>query len=180
MDQPVELVPLLCLKCSTPIPASADESAWVCAQCGQGMLLDPKIGLVPLDVHYAAGILPNTPGKPYWVADGQVTLSRESYGSGGKEGREAELFWSQPRRFFLPAFAASLEALLSQAIQMLLQPPPLQNGPAARFESVTASVEDVQPAAEFIVMAIEAGRKDKAKKIDFALKLSHPELWILP
>jgi hypothetical protein len=144
------------------------------------MLLDPQAGLAPLEVHYAAGIPPNTPSKPYWVADGQVTLSRQSYGSGGKESREAELFWSQPRRFFIPAFAAPLEALLSQAMQMLLQPPPLQDGPAARFEPVTASVEDVQPAAEFIVMAIEAGRKDKAKKIDFTLELSSPELWILP
>jgi hypothetical protein len=152
------------------------------------MLLDLSAGLTPLEVHYAAGIpanlqgnVPGTlPGKPYWVVQGRVTLSRQSFGSGGKEAKEAELFWSQPRRFFVPAFAASLDALLSQAIQMLLQPPALQPGSPARFEPVTASVEDVQPAAEFIVMAIEAGRKDKAKKIDFTLQLSPPELWILP
>jgi hypothetical protein len=144
------------------------------------MLLDLSAGLTPLEVHYAAGIPPNAPGKPYWVAEGRVTLSRYSYGSGSKEAQEAELFWSQPRRFIIPAFAAPLEALLSQAIQRLLQPPALQPGSPARFEPVTASVEDVQPAAEFIVMAIEAGRKDKAKKIDFTLQLSSPELWVLP
>jgi hypothetical protein len=41
-------------------------------------------------------------------------------------------------------------------------------------------LEDVSAAAEFIVMAIEAGRKDKLKELDFSLKLSTPVLWILP
>ena len=40
--------------------------------------------------------------------------------------------------------------------------------------------DDVLAAAEFIVIAIEAERKDKIKSIDFELKLSKPVLWILP
>lgn len=181
MDRPVELVPLVCLRCSTPIPAGIDEVAWVCTQCGQGLILDEVNAIQPLEVHYAASIPPNTRGKPYWVAEGQVTaLQRDTYDSGRKGGQQAEHFWSQPRRFFVPAFSATLEALLEGATKLLLQPPELQSGTAVQFEPVTLSVEDVQSAAEFIVMAIEAGRKDKVKKVNFSLQLSAPVLWILP
>ena len=111
MDRPVELVPLVCLRCSTPIPAGIDEVAWVCSQCGQGLILDETNALQPLEVHYAAGIPQNTPGKPYWMAEGQVNaLQRETYDSGRKGGQEAEQYWSQPRRFFVPAFARGLES----------------------------------------------------------------------
>lgn len=41
-------------------------------------------------------------------------------------------------------------------------------------------MEDIQPVAEFVVMAIEAGRKDMLKNLRFTLKLSLPSLWILP
>jgi hypothetical protein len=33
---------------------------------------------------------------------------------------------------------------------------------------------------EFIIIGIEANRRDKIKEIQFNLNLSAPELWILP
>jgi hypothetical protein len=33
--------------------------------------------------------------------------------------------------------------------------------------------------AEFLVIAIEAERKDQVKKIEFSLELGEPRLWIL-
>ena len=180
MDRSIELIPLVCVQCSTPIPAEPDQIAWVCAQCGQGLRLDPAEGLKPLQVYYTAGIRPGAPGKPYWVVDGQVVIQRrESYGSAGQALQEAQRFWSQSRRFFLPAYSATLEALLAQATSLLVQPPALQAGPPAPFEPVMLSLEDVQPGVEFIVMAVEAGRKDKLKTVDFSLKLGEPALWIL-
>ena len=179
MDQPVQLIPLVCTKCQTRLPAEPGEVAWVCSQCGQGLQLDVSKGLVPLEVNYAMGIAPNTPGKPFWVTEGQVTFSsRQTYS--GNEDREAHNFWSQPRRFFVPAFNSPLEALLEVGSRFLMQPPVPLPGPAARFEPVTLALEDVKPLAEFIVMAIEAGRKDKLKDIQFSLELSTPVLWILP
>ncbi len=180
MDKPIDLIPLVCLKCSTQVPAGLDEVAWVCAQCGQGLSLDEEKGLMPMQVSYSAGIAPDARGKPYWVAEGRVTLRRETYGSSGKQTDEAQRFWSQPHRFFVPAFTCSLESLLAEGTRLLLQPPALQEGPARRFEPVTLSTEDVLPPAEFIVMAVEAGRKDKLKKVDFTLQLAPAVLWILP
>lgn len=178
MDQPVSLVPLLCPSCATPVPAGVEERAWVCAQCGMGLVLDESQGLAPLTVHYSAQVKPNTAGKPFWTALGSLRLQRETF-SGDKD-RDAERFWSQPRRFFVPAFDVPLETQLSLGNQMLLQPPDLQEGPAIAFEAVTVGREDVKALAEFIAMTIEAGRDDKLKEVHFALELAEPELWILP
>ncbi len=180
MDRPVELVPLVCIQCNTAIPAGVEEVAWACAQCGQGMYLDEAHGLEAMDIHFSADIDHDSTGKPYWVADGQVTLERETYDYAGKYGEAAEQFWGQSRRFFVPAYQAPLEGLLKVAKAMLLDPPNLKPGPATPFEAVTLYRDDVLAAAEFIVIAIEAGREDKIKKIDFELELSKPVLWILP
>ncbi|RPI34620.1 MAG: hypothetical protein EHM70_02315 [Chloroflexota bacterium] len=178
MDKPVELIPLVCLKCATAIQAQADEVAWCCAQCGQGQLLDEEKGLVPLEIQFAAGLAPQRKGKPFWVATGQVTLQRERY-SGNQNQQAAEL-WSQPQRFFVPAFACKLDDLLALGAGMLMRPPALQPGPAAPFDPVVLSPEDVKATAEFVVMSIEAERKDKLKEARFSLQLSAPVLWILP
>ncbi len=180
MDQPITLTPLLCLNCQAAIPAQIDERAWVCGQCGQGMALDQQRGLIPIQVYYSANVPVSEPGKPYWVTEGQVTLRRETYRSNSQSAREAEQFWGQPRRFFIPAYELPLDAMLSQAVKLLAQQPTLQAGPAARFEPVILAAEDIQPTAEFVVMAIEAARKDMLKNVDFQVKLGAPALWILP
>ncbi len=180
MDQPVHLIPLVCVRCSTPAPAEPGETAWVCAQCSQGLQLDEASGLTPLEVYYAGNIAPQQRGKPYWVVEGQVQLRRQAYSGGRRESDEAEQFWSQPRRFFIPAFSCSLEELLKDATQRLQQPPALDKSPAAPFEAVTLAAQNIPAAAEFIVMAVEAARKDKLKKVDFSVQLSDPVLWILP
>jgi hypothetical protein len=144
------------------------------------MSLDEERGLLALEVNYSAGIAPHASGKPFWVAEGLVTLQRESFGSSGKQAAEAQKFWSKTHCFFIPAFHCSLETLLSLGSSLILNPPDLQPGPPAQFEPATLYAEDVKAAAEFIIMAIEAGRKDKIKEIKFSLELSAPVLWILP
>jgi hypothetical protein len=180
VDKPVELIALICPRCSTPVPAEPEEVAWVCRQCGEGWTLEEERGLAPLRVQYAAGIAPDAAGKPFWMVEGQVSLQRQAYGSGRQQAGEAELFWSLPRQFYIPAFTCSLEELLDLGTRLLLQPPSQQPGTAAKFEPVTLAPEDIQATAEFIVMAIEAGRKDKLKEVDFNLRLSSPVLWVLP
>jgi hypothetical protein len=154
--------------------------AWACTNCGQGQSLDTQQGLQPLQVYYAASIPATAQGKPYWVVDGQVNMHRQVYRSSGRSAQESEAFWRSSRRFFIPAFSSPLDALLAQAGSLLLQPPAIQAGPPVRFAPVTLALEDIRPTAEFIVMAVEAGRADMVKEIQFDLKLSTPALWILP
>jgi hypothetical protein len=178
MDRPVELIPMLCLKCSAPVPASPQEAAWVCSVCGQGMFLDEVEGLAALDFRYMAGADPSKPGKPFWVVEGRADLERETFK--GNKDREASQFWQEARRFYVAAFDCSLDTLLSLGMGMIKQPPSLQAGPPMPFEPVTLPLSSVRPAAEFILTAVEAERKDKLRRLDFTLQLSPPELWVLP
>jgi hypothetical protein len=161
-----------------PIPARPDEVAWSCQQCGQGLYLDEVKGLLPQEINFSATIPQGAIGKPYWVADGKVTLRRVTFGS-SRDQEAAQRFWSQPRRFFVPAYQASLENLLGQAAILLHSSPPLQPGPVARFEAITRPKEEIHAAAEFIVVAIEARRNDRLKEIQVSIELSPPALWVL-
>ena len=178
MDRTVELTPMLCLKCSAPIPASQMEAAWACGVCGQGMYLDEVEGLAALDIRYMAPANPGKPGRPFWVPGGHAELARETFK--GKADRQASQFWSEARQFYVAAFDCPLEELLALGMGMLKKPPRLQAGPPVPFEPVTLPMASVRPAAEYILVALEAERKDKLRRLDFTLQLSTPELWVLP
>ncbi|MBN1178913.1 MAG: hypothetical protein JXD18_06860 [Anaerolineae bacterium] len=179
MTAPVMLIPLKCVRCGTPVPARPGEVAWRCAQCGQGLLLDEVQGVRPLEIHFAAGVAPGVPRRPFWVADGQAALQRVTYSSFGKQTEAAQQFWSAPRRFFVPAFEGTLDALLDVGAGLLQRPVALQEGDPVEFAPVVLLPRDIAALAEFIVVAIEAERKDKIKQVDFALQLSEAALWIL-
>ena len=182
MVQPIELIPLTCLQCDTPLPAQPDEVAWVCARCGQGLLLDESAerGLARLAVQYATGIDPTRKGKPFWVVEGSVNLQRSTFESFSNKSGEAQQLWSKPRRFFIPASDLPLQTLAEVGPRLLLNPPTLQHGPAVSFEPVTVSPDDLPGLAEFIVLAIEAGRSDMLKQVTIQVTLAAPALWVLP
>lgn len=181
MTKPVELIPLRCLRCSTPVPAAPDQVAWACAQCGQGLLLDEEKGLAYLEINYSPLIKPNAVGRPYWICRGHVSVERETYsGNSDRIAREVQDYWGQGRQFSIPAYSAPLEDLLAQAVEMLQRPPDRVAGPAAAFAPVTLLPADLAAAAEFIVLAVEAARKDKLRWAQVKVVLESPSLWILP
>jgi hypothetical protein len=161
------------------LPAYPDEVAWRCEQCGTGWHLNAKLdGLDSHTVHYSAHLNPQVHGRPFWVAQGNVTLRRETY-SGNDTGKAQE-FWSVPRRFFVPAFTCSLETMLELGRDLLLKPHSLQDGPPSRFTAVTVGPHEAPALAEFIVLSLEAERKDKLKQVYVKVDLAAPELWVLP
>lgn len=181
MSQPITLVPLKCLNCETPVPAQLDEIAWVCQNCSTGLLLDEEQGLLPLEIQYSAKIQDNDTGQPFWVVDGQVGISRATYTGLGRKSKEAQKFWTQPRRFFIPAFSCTLDELTGLGRLAITTQPELKAGPAVHFKPVTQMKEDLRALAEFIVIAVEAHRHDKVKQVIIeSIKLGEPELWILP
>lgn len=179
MSSAIRLAPLVCGQCQTMLPAYPDEMAWRCEQCGAGWHLNATLdGLDPHTIHYSARLNPQVHGRPFWVAQGNVSLQRDTYS--GNENRPAQEFWSVPRRFFVPAFTCPLETLLEQGRDLLLKPPELQDGPPGKFTPVTVGPHDTRALAEFIVLSLEADRKDKLKQARISVQLAEPELWILP
>ena len=181
MSAPTRLVALRCLRCDTHVPAQPEEVAWVCSQCGQGLLLDESQGLAALEINYLADLSPDARGKPFWVAEGRVILARQTYGVGlGKKTAEAERFWAQGRQFLIPAYACPLDDLLILGVQWLEKPLELRGGAPVAFEPVTLSPADLHALGEFIVLAVEAGRADNLRTVEFSLNLGTPAMWILP
>ncbi len=174
------LIPLQCLKCQSPLPAEVDEVAWVCATCGQAVVLDESqpAGLAPLAIYYGSGGRSGQPGRPFWVTQGTVVVRRETYR--GNENRQAQEFWEKPHTFFVPGFACSLDELVRLGMQFLRQPVALTQGQSAPFLPVKLSPGDVHPMAEFIIMGIEAERRDMVKSVQVQLNLAPPVLWVLP
>lgn len=182
-QKPVRLVPLLCARCRAPVPAQVDEVAWVCETCGQGLELDEtpdgSNATVPLDVFFSAAIGQGQAGRPFWVTSGKVTITqRETYK--GNEARQAEEFWAQPRLFYIPAWAAALDEIVATGVELLQNPLGMQAGSRTAFRPVVAHPTDLRALAEFMVMSVEAGRKDMLKRVEFTIDLQPPQLWVLP
>ena len=183
---PIRLVPLLCVKCRAPIPAQADELAWACDQCGQGLLLNasPQPGkeesaTQALDIFFSNAIQPGMQGRPFWVALGQVTITeRQTYK--GDEGRAAREFWAAPRLFAVPAWETSLDEIISMGVNLLAHPQRLVPGAPVAFLPVVTPPADVRALADFLVVSIEADRRDALKTIHYDLKLEPLQLWVLP
>ena len=178
MNQSIELVPLKCVQCGTAVPAAPDEVAWACPNCGQGLLLDEEKGLVPLEVRYmAAAQETGVTWKPFWVARGRVTFQRRT-AYGRQQGPDER--WQQPQVFVLPAYECSLEEAGALGMGFLRQPPPLEAGPTGVLERVTVDPQGARALAEFVVLTVEAERRDHLKEIAFDLALDPPTLWVLP
>jgi hypothetical protein len=182
----VELIPLMCIQCGSPIPAEPDEIAWVCATCGQGLQLDEEDGLSALEIHFANAISKsNDRWLPFWVAKGKVTITkrdtfkivqRETVMSDGLP----DPFWIFEQTFFVPAFDCALAQAVEWGMYLLRHPLDLVEGPLAEMGKVTLNQKDMHAIAELIVIGVEAERKDLLKKLDFQLDLEYPEIWVIP
>ncbi len=183
---PIRLVPLTCCKCHAPVPAQPDEIAWVCEQCGQGLLLDAvpapgpaECGTQPLQMFFSKALPQGQPGHPFWVARAQVSITRRDTYS-GNESRAANEFWGQPRLFYIPAWEATLDDTLRLGVSLLKNPQRMEPGSPGPFLPVVTPPGDVRALAEFLLVSIEADRRDALKTIDFTMQLETPQLWVMP
>jgi len=151
--------------------------AWVCATCALGLQLTDS-GLARC--HPLGRALPPPASRswlPFWVFGARCGFhQRLNYG--GSAGPDE--LWQARAGYFVPAYACRW-----RSFRRWRRPHPPPAGLAARVRGRPAaglhlSVEDAQHAAEFVVVSIEAQRKDKLRSIQFSLELADPELWLLP
>jgi hypothetical protein len=180
MATSIELVLLKCGQCSTPLPAEEDEVAWVCPTCGKGWLL-VETGLVPQAVDWAvprAGARPDS-WRPFWVWSGQARFLRRDAFRG--RGDPDPLWARNPCRFYLPAYNCELAQLEDIGADLVRRQVELRAGPpAGPLQGCTLLPDEARRALEFVVLTIEAERKDKLRHVEFGLDLGAPELWVLP
>ena len=177
MTERAGLEALMCVRCATPVPAEPDEIAWICQNCGQGLLLDEMVGLKAITVHAASSGRPAGTWRPFWAVMGRVRIRRrESY------GRDAapDARWNEPVRFVLPAYATSVEQAVALGVGFLRRPPALSEGDPQPLQGATVLPDQLAPLARFVVLSIEAEREDSLEVIEFTVELDAPELWCLP
>jgi hypothetical protein len=180
----MKLIALLCPSCQQPLAPAMDHVVTGCLHCHQAVYLD-EAGPRQQKVYYA--VPANDQDRAYhplWVFSGQVHLDRRETQSGGKGSqRDAEELWGAPRRLYVPAWELSLPTAQAAGSQLIQSQPDFEFGPRPEGATLLPAVIDTADALkllEFIVLAIEARRKDWLKQLDFRIVAAEPQLWALP
>lgn len=177
MTAPVELVPLQCIRCRTRLPAEEGQAAWLCPACGLGQRLEEPGALRAVEIRFAAASGASVRWYPFWRLPATVrVVERETYGSGQPPDRR----WETPQEFLLPAFETSAEEAAQWGVRFLQQPIAPAVGPLAPMPAVTVPPEEAQAYAEFVVMRLEADRRDHLKSLRVVFDFGPAELWCLP
>ena len=181
----MKLLALRCPECEQPLTPANEHVVTLCPQCDLAVRLDDE-GLGRLDLHFARpeGDEPVAVWQPFWLFTGQVQITqRETQGGSRSAEKESAHLWSQPRRFYVPAWELPLTEAQEIGSQLVQAQPAVQAGPAPLHPTllpITVTAEDAAKLLDFIVLAVEARRSDWLKNLRFRLEVGPGELWAWP
>lgn len=181
----MKLLALRCPQCGQNLEPQSNEVVVVaCAACHTAVTLHQS-GLQPIDIYYAAPANDQVAAwLPFWVFHGRVHLERrESQGGSRGADKEAAQLWQRVQRLYAPAW--ELPAVRARALgSQLVQAQPLFQAiprPAdALLTEATIAPEDGLKLLDFIVLSIEAERKDWLRDLKFNIETGPPALWAIP
>lgn len=179
----MKLLLLRCPKCNHALAPGQDDRVIQCPNCRVAVAIDEG-GLALLSAQYAAPTVPQPPvWLPFWVYRGRVTIKERKTQGGRSAEREAQAFWAQPRRVYIPAWACELleardlvAALLEKQLFLEAVIPP----EGAAFEPAVVTPADARKLLELVIVSLEAERNDYLESFDFDLNLESEALWLLP
>jgi hypothetical protein len=180
----MKLVLLRCPNCARPLSPDNDDVLFMCSNCFTAVTIDER-GVQKADVRFA---LPTKADEttqkwlPYWVYHGQVEiLNRETQGRSNNQA--SQLQWANPLRMYVPAWEISMKVAQEVGSKLIQRQPVtrfIERPDGAYLEPAVVSPEDAFRLLEFIILAIEARRKDWLKALDFRIEAGEPELWAMP
>jgi hypothetical protein len=181
----MKLILLRCPNCSQPLKPGNEDVVLACENCHTPVAIATN-GPVKLAVQFARPAnndLAQVLWMPFWVISGKVDITNRATQGGGSRTNQAQEFWAQERRFFVPAW--DLDSQMAQGIgsRLLDQEPVLERivrPQDAHLQTAVVTPNDAKKLIEFIVLAVEARRRDWLRNLDFELRLDEPELWALP
>lgn len=180
----MKLLLLRCPQCQSPLEPAQWDVVVGCRHCFTAVELD-EAGLRPINVSYAAmkGVKAEQ-WMPFWVFNGRVHIQkRDTQGGGGSAQKDAEKLWSVSRRLYVPAWDLPMPTAREMGQKFTLEQTPLSaiSRPSdAQLVAVTVTAEDALKLLEFVVLSIEAQRKDWLKNLQFKISATSTELWALP
>lgn len=181
----MKLIALRCPQCRQNLnPTHNEVVVTVCDNCHTAVHISQN-GLQELEVNYAAPASDQvTAWLPFWVFDGRVNLQqRESQGRSKGADKDAAQMWGAPRRLYAPAWntqAGQARQIGSTLIQKQPAFQRIERPPAALLTEGIITPEDALKLLDFIILTIEANRKDDLKDIRYKIEAGTPQLWAIP
>lgn len=180
----MKLLALRCPECARSLAPVPDGVVVACENCAVAVHIDER-GLATLAARYAA---PRQEGAthwlPFWIFYGRVHLAqRDTQGGSRRAGKTAERFWQAPHHLYVPAWDLPLPEARALGSDLVQKQPLYQAIPRpaeVHFTPATVTAEDALKLLEFIVLTIEARRKDWLKNLRFRLEVDEPEFWLIP
>jgi len=174
-----------CKNCGSGLVVELNDYVTYCSSCGSGFEITEN-GLIPIEVNFAAPAL-RAEGeviyKPFWLVKTHVEIFNRDASGGfmsnifGGSGKAT----SGDINFYIPAFYCSLEAMkyLAQTFTM--------KNPVASPQKYNTKItgfaygkEDAKKLSEFILISIEAEKKDMMKKFEYRIDYKSLEVLGIP
>ena len=181
----MRLIALRCPTCTEPLAVENNDVVVVCHNC-QTMVAISQNGAVKMPVSFVAARSEHITEKewvPFWVFNGRVNIRKRQLQGGRSDDKDSERLWGVPRALYVPAWELSMEIAQNVGSQMIQGQPKLQQierPQGSQFVSATVTPNDARKLLEFIVLAIEARRKDMLKKLEFDLEVGEPQMMVFP
>jgi hypothetical protein len=181
----MKLLALRCPQCGQKLEPQSNEVVVVaCGHCHTAVTLHQS-GLQPIDIYYAAPANEQVDSwLPFWVFHGRVNLQRrESQGGSKGADKEAAELWQRVQRLYTPAWSIPAQRARALGSQLVQAQPIFQAIPRpaeARLTEAIITPEDGLKLLDFIVLTIEAERKDWLRDLQFKIDAGPPALWAIP
>lgn len=182
----MKLIALRCPTCATPLSVENDDVVVACTNCSTIVAISQN-GPAKMPVRFAVfgdKQAPDNRWAPFWVFNGRVNiLRRDTQGGGGSSEKDSRQMWQSPRALYVPAWELSMQTAQNVGSRLIQQQPQLQQiepPEDAVLTSATVTPGDARKLLEFIILAIEARRKDWLRNLEFKLEVGEPQMMALP
>lgn len=182
----MKLILLRCPNCGEPLNPDNDDVVITCPNCQTAVAIAVN-GAQKMTVRYAVPVGESISGKkwfPFWIFEGRAHILKRETQGGSRSGRkDSEKFWGSNRRLFVPAWDIDMHNAQEIGGRLIQKQPDIHfvNLPEnAQLISASVTPKDARKLLEFIILAIEARRRDWLKDLEFKLEINDPELWGMP
>lgn len=180
-----KLVAINCKNCGSGLMGEINDYITYCSNCGSGFEI-VEGELTPIEINFAAPALRGEGEliyKPFWLIKSHINiLERKATGEflknlfGGSNNTS-----SGDITFYIPAFYCSLDIMKSLATQFTIKHPvasPQKYN--VKLIGFAYGKEDAKKFSEFILISLEAEKKDTMKNFKYQIDFNSMEILGIP
>jgi hypothetical protein len=182
----MKLLALRCPRCGQVLRPQHDETIVMgCPNCQAIVALDERGVRLETAQFAVPSVEPQlVEWMPFWIFTGRVHIThRETQGGRRSVQKQSVELWAGVTRLFMPAWELPVpeaRALGSLLVQFQPEWQSLSPAPPAAFHEITVTPGDALKLLEFVVITIEAERKDWLRDIQFKIETTQAVLWLAP